>query len=243
MSTRRSPRREQGSQEHLSPQAPGRLHGEGEGRRAQPQVSTRVGVQRLVTAAPLPSSPLPRALNSLGGDDDTGMPIRAWGDESHADVLPKLCVVTPASDGTQGGAEGQQGAHGRTRSIGNSRQFLRHSSGWSWRQLPTTGGSTQEPRVSEAGPQLLPEHWRDCRWLCHPGSGSALRRPAATPQQSGVHGAQLRRWIGREPLTLSGVRELAPPGHSARKALGPPLLLQSPGSLRAGSACRPHVPA
>lgn len=124
MSTRRSPRREQGSREHLSPQAPGRLHGEGEGRRAQPQVSTRVGVQRLVTAAPLPSSPLPRALNSLGGDDDTGMPIRAWGDESHADVLPKLCVVTPASDGTQGGAEGQQGAHGRTRSIGNSRQFL-----------------------------------------------------------------------------------------------------------------------
>ena len=27
--------------------------------------------------------------------------------------------------------------------------------------------------MSEAGPQLLPEHWRDCRWLCPPGSGSA----------------------------------------------------------------------
>ena len=61
--------------------------------------------------------------------------------------------------------------------------------------------------MSEAGPQQLPEHWRNCRWLCPPGSGSALRWPAATPRRSGIHRAQLRRWIGSEPLTLSGVRE------------------------------------
>lgn len=143
----------------------------------------------------------------------------------------------------QRGSRAPTGELGQLEILRNSRQLLRYSSGWSWRQLPTTGGSTQEPRVSEAGPQLLPEHWRDCRWLCHPGSGSALRWPAATLRRSGIHGAQLRRWIGSKPLTLSGVREPAPPGHSARKALGPPLSLQSPGCLTTGSACWPHVPA
>ena len=121
---------------------------------AQPQISSRARSAGLVPQAPLPSSPLPCTLNSLGGGDDTGMPVRARGDESHSDVLlPKVWSPQPRTALREGqrGSRAPTGELSQSEILRNARKLLRYSSGWSWRQLSTTGGSTQEPRVSGAG--------------------------------------------------------------------------------------------
>lgn len=130
---------------------------------AQPQISTRARSAGLVPQAPLPSSPLPCTLNSLGGGDDMRMPVRARGDESHSDVLlPKVWSPQPRT------ALWQQGTHRRTQSIGNPQKCV-ETLQIQFRMVmaSTFDHRRQHPRAQSVWgrPQLLPGHWRDCRWL------------------------------------------------------------------------------
>ena len=193
---------------------------------AQPQISSRARSAGLVPQAPLPSSPLPCTLNSLGGGDDTGMPVRARGDESHSDVLlPKVWSPQPRTALREGqrGSRAPTGELSQSEILRNARKLLRYSSGWSWRQLSTTGGSTQEPRVSGAGHSSSQD---PCFIITMLGG---LSQPLETLPGSGSGNGSWRRGQSPDPVPqlpgLSGALPLAFSRLVLKPAVGRPTKL------------------
>lgn len=134
---------------------------------------------------------------------------RARGDESHADLLPKLCGHPSLGlhSGRSRGAAGcpREDSVNRKFSgiLGNSSDTAPDGHGANFQPQEAAPRSSECPRQGLSSSQNTGVTAAGCALL----AAAVLRWPTATPRRSSIHRAQLRRWIGSKPLTLSGVRE------------------------------------